>query len=359
MSKVTVVFGGQCGSEGKGKFVGYLAKKDNYDVAVNNFYTNAGHTWVDNNGKPFMIQQIPQAFVNGETKLYIGAGAGITMTTLLDEIIKFDVANRLFIHPRAMIILDRHKDAEYTGLTHISSTRKGCGAAQADKIMRGANVILARDVPELEQYMCQTEIAINNAIDNNEKVMIEGSQGFDLDINYGNEYPYTTSRQTNVAQIVADCGIPVQAVTEVIAVLRCHPIRVGNQFDDKGKQIGWSGPQGGKELTWDEITAMSGSPVPLLEKTTVTQKIRRIFEMDWARLSYMSIVNRPTQIALNFINYVNHADYGVSDYDKLSQESKNFIERVELATGVPVTLIGTGPRDCEIIDLRKHKVIMS
>lgn len=44
---VTVVLDSQAGSCGKGKFIGYLAQKDNVDMAINNFMTNAGHTYVD------------------------------------------------------------------------------------------------------------------------------------------------------------------------------------------------------------------------------------------------------------------------------------------------------------------------
>lgn len=100
----TVIIGGQAGSEGKGKFVGYLAIKDKFDAAICNFYTNAGHTWVSDDGKPYMVQQIPQAMVNPKTKLLIGPGAGITMDILNREIKEFGVADRLLIHPRAMII---------------------------------------------------------------------------------------------------------------------------------------------------------------------------------------------------------------------------------------------------------------
>jgi adenylosuccinate synthase len=278
------------------------------------------------------------------------------MKILMDEISKFGIADRLTIHPRAMIIQGKHKEEEGRRLGHISSTQKGCGAAQADKIMRDADVVLARDIPELQPFLGQTERIVNQIIDKGGKVMVEGSQGFDLDINYGVDYPYTTSRQTHVGQVIADCGIPVQEVDNVVAVIRCHPIRVGNQFDSNGKQVGWSGPMGGRELTRDEVTKMSGSPTPLLERTTVTQKIRRIFEMDFERLAYMCMINRPTQLALNFVNYIDDRDYGVKDYNQLSQKTKDFITKCEEYTGVPVTLIGTGPRDNEIIDLRKYKV---
>ena len=47
---VTVVFGGQAGSEGKGKIAGWLAQRYDWDAAVSTFMPNAGHTYVNNDG---------------------------------------------------------------------------------------------------------------------------------------------------------------------------------------------------------------------------------------------------------------------------------------------------------------------
>jgi adenylosuccinate synthase len=69
---VTVVLDSQAGSCGKGKFIGYLSKKDNIEVAVDNFMSNAGHTWVDNNGNKVMTQHLPTSIVNRNTALVFG-----------------------------------------------------------------------------------------------------------------------------------------------------------------------------------------------------------------------------------------------------------------------------------------------
>ena len=44
--KVTVVLDSQDGSCGKGKFIGYIAGKENPEIAINNFMSNAGHTCI-------------------------------------------------------------------------------------------------------------------------------------------------------------------------------------------------------------------------------------------------------------------------------------------------------------------------
>ena len=72
MSKVTVVLDSMAGSCGKGKFIGYLAQHDNYNVAVDNFMTNAGHTYVTNGGVKIMTQHVPTSMVNPDTELVIG-----------------------------------------------------------------------------------------------------------------------------------------------------------------------------------------------------------------------------------------------------------------------------------------------
>jgi len=43
---------------------------------------------------------------------------------------------------------------------------------------------------------------------------------------------------------------------------------------------------------------------------------------------------------------------GVKSYEKLSQEARTFIEKVEREIKLPVTLIGTGPGTLEIVDKR-------
>ena len=362
-SKATVVLGGQAGSEGKGKIAGYLAIKDNYAVSMCNFMTNAGHTWVSNDGERVMVQQLPQAVVNPDTILVITAGSAITISTLLNEIKNHNLglSNRLLIHERAMIIEDRHVEEEAKSLGRISSTLKGCGHALADKAARGSAVMLAKDVQELSQWVV-TDTGLSKdlymALYNGLKVMIECPQGFDLDINHGLEYPYCTSRQTTSAQAIADAGLPPQAAGEIIAVIRPYPIRVGNVHDDNGRLTGYSGDyRGSKEITWEKIAKWSGTPQEeIKELTTVTKKLRRVFEPHWARLAEMVRINGVTQIALNFANYIDHGLYGKNKSTDITSEVQRWIETIESECGVPVTLVGTGPRDEDMIDLRTEKL---
>ena len=388
MSKVTVVLDSMAGSCGKGKFIGYLAQHDNYNVAVDNFMTNAGHTYVTNGGVKIMTQHVPTSMVNPDTELVIGPGAAITPSTLFTEIVKYRgvIGDRhIFINPRAVVILPKHKEEEQRVL-RSGSTFKGCGAAQAEKVMRQAILFgdwyENTDWSETEQYInydgttrpfTDDEIAIisntiriidttwylNASYGNGCDILVEGSQGCDLDINHGLAYPNTTSRQCHAGQLLADCGLSPRLCTDIIMIMRPYPIRISNVTNLKNADgttlVTSSGDYAGSpEITWEEVRKRCGAPVgtPFGEMTTVTKKTRRVFEMNWDRLQYTTILNRPTAIAINFIQYVDYNMMGASSYKEITYKAKKFIDEVERKTGVQVAFIGTGPRNCDIIDLR-------
>jgi len=354
---VTVVLGGQAGSEGKGKFAGYLALRDKPKAAVCNFMPNAGHTWISHDGEKVMVQQLPQAAVHLDTELFISAGAAIDRDILHREIeANWGSGANLHIHPRAMVVKSHHQAEEAKVLNKISSTLKGCGAAAADKIWRTNPKALAEHDSYLMQYVDHNFTdTLHDMVRSGESIMVEAPQGFDLDINHGLEYPYCTSRQTTTTQVLADAGLPAQSVKEVIAVIRPYPIRVGNVYDEQGNMIGTSGSYlDSEEISWEIVAERAGAPREAIsELTTVTGKLRRVFEMNWPRLREMCMTNGVTQIALNFANYIDWSVYEATSADQLTVKVWEFICKVEKETGIPVTLVGTGPRDHHIIDRRK------
>jgi adenylosuccinate synthase len=386
---VTVVLDSQAGSCGKGKFIGYLAGCDKPLMAMDNFMTNAGHTYVTDDGGKVMTQHLPTSMVNRDTMLFIGPGAAITISVLFDEILRYSVvlgSRAVFIHPRAVVIKLEHCETEKR-ILRSGSTFKGCGAAQADKVMRQAELFgdwwhrvvggdLDKDGHRLTELGYTIEQAnfiinhivvtdsmfyINRKLNEGYDLLIEGSQGCDLDINYGLGYPHTTSRQCHAGQLVADCGISPLAVTDVIMIMRPYPIRISNttNLQENGETLVTSSGDyaGSDELSWEEIRERCGAPkdIDFGEKTTVTKKTRRVFEMNWDRLEYVSMLNRPTCIALNFAQYLDWGALGCTSWKSLPCKVKDFIEQVEKVTGVEVGLIGTGARNCDIIDVRSTK----
>ena len=82
---VTVVVGGQYGSEGKGKICAHLAMTDRVDFMVRCGGPNSGHT-VDVCGERYELKQVPSGFVNPETRLLVAAGALVNPRIFLEEV---------------------------------------------------------------------------------------------------------------------------------------------------------------------------------------------------------------------------------------------------------------------------------
>lgn len=378
--KVIVVMDSQAGSCGKGKMVGYIATHQNIALAINNFMSNAGHTFVYDDGEKVMTQHLPTSMVNPDTVLCIGPGAAITPSILLDEIWNYkDIIGdrQIYIHPRAMIILPQHVEKEKE-LVKSGSTFKGCGTAQADKVMRVPGTVLAEEWFNIAKEQVNdpnlmangqikwtlnkitiwdTAKMVNSVIDDGGTVLVEGSQGFDLDINYGLGYPHTTSRQCHAGQLVADCGISPTLVTDIIMTMRPYPIRISNTTnltdgDGQAIKISSGDYDGSPEITWEEVRERCGAPedIEFGEQTTVTKKTRRVFEMNWDRLKYAVLINRPTAIALNFSQYIDWNINGANDQCEVSPKLQAFINEIENMTGVPVTMVGTGARNSELIN---------
>ena len=182
------------------------------------------------------------------------------------------------------------------------------------------------------------------------EVLIEGAQGQDLDINYGLDYPHVTSRMCSASQLIADAGVSAYKVKDIFMIIRPYPIRISNKTNI-GEEI-YSGDYcGSQEISWEEVARRCGCNVELKEYTTVTKKVRRVFEMNWERLKYNVMINQPTGIVLNFAQYIDWKAYKCRDYNKLPLKVKQFISKIENETNTPVVMIGTGEEEGDIIDI--------
>ena len=332
-----ILTGGAWGDEGKGKCITYLCRNDKPEIIARaGVGPNAGHS-VEFDGEKYGLRLIPSGFVHTEGELMIGAGVLVDPEVFfqeIEELKKYNVGQRSLIDKRCSIIKPEHreKDKKSEHLSKkIGSTGSGCGPANADRVLRVSE--LAQDIPELEDYVTDVSLNVNNALDEGRDVFIEGSQGFSLSLLYGT-YPYVTSKDTCASTFAADVGIGPTKVDEVINVFKAYITRVGE------------GPFP-TEMTQEEAEAKG-----LEEYGVVTGRRRRIghFDMDLAKESCR--INGATQIALTCVDKLYPDCARTQDYSVLSADTKKFIDEIQTATGVPVTIISTGPDLKDTIDLR-------
>lgn len=342
---VCAIVGGQFGSEGKGVITSLIAHK--YDVHVRTGGPNAGHSHIYK-GQVFKQQVLPVGWVNPKATLVIGRGAVLDIELLLKEMKEaeatgIDVRSRLFIDECAGLMAPLFKAAEggTKGELHrrIGSTGEGVGAARIARMRRDPDQFkLAGDVcPKHDLYTTDTVELLHTAIEEGRSILLEGTQGSGLSLIHGT-WPYVTSTDTTAGQLAVDTGLPPNYVTRRILVVRTHPIRVA----------GNSGPLL-DETTWEEMSKKLGRAVS--EKTTVTQKTRRIGRWDHAVFARACQLNSPTDIALTFIDYLGAGkDEGVTKFDALSTEAKAFIQYIETVSGAKVSFVGTGGKTWHIIE---------
>jgi hypothetical protein len=199
-------------------------------------------------------------------------------------------------------------------------------------------------------------------------VLVEGSQGIDLDINHA-EYPYCTSRQCIPQQLVADAGIPYQAVTNTIINLRTNPIRINNESAANPGEKCYTGDYfGAKELTWADIAEQAGfnsydefaKEYGFALMTSVTKKVRRVFEFPVERMKFINnlvggnIPDSGVLYSLNFINFVDRNVAGVETKKELmTSKVKKWINNY-LKPCIDVSQlkwVRTGPKHSEIVEL--------
>ena len=327
---VDVIIGGGYGSEGKGNIAFYLAPE--YDILMRVGGPNAAHKVYLESGNIFTHFSLPSGTHAGQADLVLGPGAVVHPPNLLGEIASCDVNDkRLSIDPHVMIIEDQDTKAEADLVDSIGSTASGTGVATSRRLLRGNDVRLAKDIPDLHPYVRPTHEILERAYASGKRIMLEGTQGSGLSLHHG-PYPYVTSRDTNAAGCLAEAGIAPARVRRVILVTRTYPIRVG----------GNSGPLT-TPLDWEDIEQRSGlGGLAQKEHTSKTNRLRRVGEPEWDLLRRSALYNAPTDVALTFADYLSSKNCNAWRYEQLTEETLQYVEEVERVTGARVSLIATG-----------------
>lgn len=289
MSSVVVV-GTQWGDEGKGKITDFLSERAEY-VARYQGGDNAGHT-IQFGGETYKLHLIPSGIFSPEKLCIIGNGVVVNPKSLVTELAYLHERNittdNLRISDRAHVILPYHIELdrlqeEAKGDKKIGTTIKGIGPAYMDKAARvGIRIadLLDREVFEerlrinledknrqftklydanpmnfeeifeeyyeygqqIKQYVCDTSVLLNDALDNGKRVLFEGAQGVMLDIDQGT-YPFVTSSNPLAGGVTIGSGVGPSKVTKVVGVCKAYTSRVGDGpfptelFDKIGSRI--------------------------------------------------------------------------------------------------------------------------
>lgn len=330
---ISIVVGGQFGSEGKGKVALEIVRRSAEPVTVVRVGgPNSGHTAYDRSGRRWALRQLPAACVDLNVDVFFPAGSYIDPDLLFHEADALSFPReKIFINEYASIITVDHKAWEASaGLVGaLGSTGSGVGAAVMASVAReAANFPLqAVHAKELSYSipLCDTTAILQQRVLRGERIVIEGSQGFGLSLLDGWYWPKATARSTTAAAALAEAGLSPRYVDDICLVLRTFPIRVAGE----------SGPLAG-ETTWEQIAREAGRTDDIREFTTVTQNLRRVGRFDEKLVRRAIAANGPHRIALNHLDYVSK-EWGAGIG---RQKVVNFIQDVEERIEAKIDLAG-------------------
>ena len=227
----------------------------------------------------------------------------------------------------------------------------------------------------LAPYVADTVNLLHDARERGENILLEGAQATFLDIDHGT-YPYVTSSNPIAGGAAVGSGLGPRHIDRIVGITKAYTTRVG------------MGPFP-SELT----NALGEALVDIgREYGTVTGRRRRTGWLDTVMLRHATRVNSLTEIALTKLdvldtfdevkvctgyeingtvmrNYPDRPDMlahavpvyetlpgwkssteGITTFAELPQSAQQIVKIVERETGIPVSMVGTGPsRDAMVV----------
>lgn len=235
IKNIDVVLGCSYGDEGKGKVVHDLLSKHNYDLCVRfNGSGNAGHT-IYMNDKKVILHQIPIGILHTNVINLISSDCLVNISKLQEELeciknIGVDISKRLYISKACHIITNDAIEYDKRHNT-IGTTNSGIGPTYANKMLR-----TGKRVEEYTQELKQLGVElvdmrkfwVSDLTKNVETILLEGAQGFELDINWTNHYPYCTSSTCTIGGAI-NTGIPIKKIRNVYGISKIYDTYVGTR----------------------------------------------------------------------------------------------------------------------------------
>jgi len=231
---------------------------------------------------------------------------------------------------------------------------------------------------ELAPFIAEVGLLAYKTLEQGKSILAEGAQGTLLDLDHGT-YPYVTSSTPTAPGALVGLGLGIGAADRVIGVVKAFQTRVGEGpfptelFDDLALRLRGTGAN-----DWDEFGTTTGRP-------------RRVGWLDLVLLRYACRINGFTELAITKLDIlsgleslklcsgyrVNEDVYpdlplgpadlsgyepvyeeipgweedisGIRSWNDLTERAQNYINQIEILTGIPVKIISVGPERSQVI----------
>jgi adenylosuccinate synthase len=420
---VTAVIGLQWGDEGKGKVVDVLSRKADV-VARCQGGANAGHTMVIN-GEKHVLHLVPSGILRPATTCVIGNGVVVDLDVLAGEIedlgnAGMDVSGRLVMSVRAHIVLPLHKkidllQEEMRGDSKIGTTKRGIGPCYSDKFSRlGIRVgdILHPDTlkpklealhasyaggryggdlpgveelmdycidhePMVDEFAGDVSALLRRNLSQGKNILLEGSQGFLLDIDHGT-YPFVTSSSTGIHGLTGGVGLAPSDVDSIVGVVKSYTTRVGEgilptmmeepyqtRVRDRGQEYGATTGRP-RRCGWLDLPAIRYSCVTNGVTSIAITKLDTLSGLEGLRVCVAyDRLGACVEILSPDVDFLGECKpcyascdpwdslEGIAGADDLPLEAAEYVDRILQAAECPAEMISVGPGREHLIEVRR------
>jgi adenylosuccinate synthase len=409
-----VVIGTQWGDEGKAKMIDYFTRSSDIVVRYQGG-ANAGHTVVVKD-KKYIFHLIPSGVLHKDKICVIGNGVVVDPIQLIQEMVSlqdegYDIKDRLLISDAAHLILPYHKAIdeamEEFRSNKIGTTVRGIGPSYSDKCLRIA--IRAGDIFDMKQLkeklslalriknlqleriygkpvfafeemmdilkkfksicgnmVVNTQHFLHTSLQEGKNILLEGAQGFALDIDHGT-YPFVTSSNPTIGGALIGTGLNAYNIDQVIGIMKAYVTRVGEgpfpteARGEEGDRMRVNGAEFGsttgrpRRCGWFDVPLLkqaalvNGLTSVVMTKLDVLTGFKKIkvavgYTVDGKKINYFS----PSNLYKAKPVYKNLEGWNVDitrckNKSELPRNARKYIDFIESQIGVKISLISVGP----------------
>ena len=420
----TAVVGANWGDEGKGKITDFLAGEAGMVVRFQGG-RNAGHTIINDFGK-FALHLLPSGVFHEGVVNVLGPGVAVDIRALLEErdalMVTGVPAPILRVSERAQVVAPYHIaldvcEEERLGAESFGSTRVGIAPFYADKYMKlgvqvgdladertlrnrvgrslaAKNVLFehfyAREAFDVEgvvaelsslgrriaSVVCDTTALIHQALESDQRVLLEGQLGALRDPDHG-IYPFPTSSSPLAGFATVGAGIPPGALESVVCVAKAYSSCVGagpfvtelagdeaQELRSRGGHDGEYGATTGRprRVGWFDVVAarygcrVQGATEMALSLLDVLGYCSKIpvcthYEIDGHRTDAFPLTRHlfaAKPVYTTFPGWQCDVSH-VRRFEDLPEQAQGYVEALERMVGVPIRLISVGPHRTQTI----------
>jgi len=223
-------------------------------------------------------------------------------------------------------------------------------------------------------FITNTTEYLHGSIDAKKNILFEGAQGALLDLDHGT-FPFVTSSNASALGLGPGCGVPTQHVDRFIGVVKAYTTRVGagpfpsEQDNEIGDTIRVKGHEFGtttgrpRRCGWFDAVAVSFTArlggineIAMMHLDTLAGlkelNICRAYRINGKETTFFPGSAADLEAAECVYDTLPGWDEDLSEvqtFDALPENTKKYIAAVEKIVGVPVTIIGVGPKRSQAI----------